>query len=305
MPPPKKMSSSGQRRASSLNVASDDVLGGRKRSLSPQSKVKSAPIQKKRTHVVIGDTKDALPPASVNKSAPKKFKQVWDLIQEMRKSGDAPVDTMGCERLADERQPPAVCRYQQLVALMLSSQTKDEMTAAAVRRLQKHGLTMPKILRTPDVKLEELLYGVGFHRKKVHYLKETTRILQNEHGGDVPSDMKSLLKLPGVGPKMAHLFIQVGWGRTDGVGVDVHVHRISGRLGWVDAAKCPTPEHTRIALEEWLPYEYWRPINALFVGFGQQICKPVGPLCGQCKANKLCPAAFKTETRSPKKGRAE
>ena len=93
--------------------------------------------------------------------------QVWKAIQEMREGGDAPVDTMGCERLADESADPATKRYQQLVALMLSSQTKDELTAKVMQRLQDHGLTVANILRTSDSVLGQLLYGVGFHNRKV------------------------------------------------------------------------------------------------------------------------------------------
>eukprot|EP00668_Euglena_longa_P002527 GGOE01002948.1.p1 GENE.GGOE01002948.1~~GGOE01002948.1.p1 ORF type:complete len:284 (-),score=53.56 GGOE01002948.1:182-928(-) len=223
---------------------------------------------------------------------PANFKRVWTLIEGMRKATVAPVDTMGCERLADEEVDEPTRRYQHLVSLMLSAQTRDEMTSAVMGRLKQHGLTVLNILQTSESQLTQLLYGVSFHNRKAKFIKQATQTLQDKFQGDTPSSLADVLKLPGVGPKMAHLFMQVAWGKVDGIGVDVHVHRISGRLGWVDAERCTTPEHTRRALEAWLPVQYWRPVNALLVGFGQTICRPVNPLCGQCTVNRLCPAAF-------------
>eukprot|EP00906_Rhabdomonas_costata_P022956 RCo033060 len=130
---------------------------------------------------------------------PAQWKEVWRLIQQMRKGKDAPVDTMGCERLADSGVDEATHRFHILVGLMLSSQTRDEVTAAAMGRLKEYGLSIPRVLRAPEAKLRDLIYGVSFHNRKVEY------------------------------PKMAHLFLQVAYGRTEGIGVDVHVHRICGR----------------------------------------------------------------------------
>jgi len=99
------------------------------------------------------------------------------------------------------------------------------------------------------------------------------------------------VKLPGVGPKMAMLTMQEAWGSSVGIGVDVHVHRICNRLGWVKNTK--TPEQSRKQLESWLPKDKWQPINRLMVGFGQTVCLPVHPKCAICKVNHLCPSAFK------------
>ena len=97
------------------------------------------------------------------------------------------------------------------------------------------------------------------------------------------------MELPGVGPKMAYLCMQHAWKSNVGIGVDVHVHRISNRLGWVRTKK---PEETRRDLEEWLPKEYWDSINLMLVGFGQTICTPMAPRCSQCKVNHLCPSSL-------------
>jgi len=109
-----------------------------------------------------------------------------------------------------------------------------------------------------------------------------------------------LTSLPGVGPKMAYLCLSVAWGRDEGIGVDVHVHRITNLWGWNDTKQ---PEETRKALQSWLPRDRWHDINNLLVGFGQTICLPVGRKCGECKlADKgLCPSAVVSKTTKVKK----
>lgn len=159
-------------------------------------------------------------------------------------------------------------RYQTLIGLMLSSQTKDPVTAEAMDNLKKHGLTVDNILKTDDSTLHSLIQKVGYNNKKVVYIKKTTQILKEKYNGDIPATVEELVKLPGVGPKMAYLAMQVAWKkymtllilwlisfRPVGIGVDVHVHRICNRLGWVKNTK--NPEETRVALQEWLPKDRW------------------------------------------------
>lgn len=145
-----------------------------------------------------------------------------------------------------------------------------------------------------DIELDSLISKVGFHNNKTKYLKKTSEILQTQHDGDVPGDLHTLLSFPGVGPKMAHLFLQAAYGKVDGIGVDTHVHRIAARLGWTKA-KDKQPEDTRIELESWLPRGRWQPVNALLVGLGQTICTPINPRCGDCPVRDagLCPTGKK------------
>jgi endonuclease III len=160
---------------------------------------------------------------------------------------------------------------------------------------------VPDILAYSDADLDEKISKVGFHNKKVGYLKATAKILHDKYDDDIPDTIEGMLALPGVGPKMAYLLMTHAWNKTMGIGVDVHVHRISNRLGWVHTN---SPEETRLALEGWLPKEYWGQggVNKLLVGFGQTVCLPVGPKCGQCKVNDLCPSAFKkNENKKVKK----
>ncbi|KAJ3127897.1 DNA N-glycosylase and apurinic/apyrimidinic (AP) lyase [Irineochytrium annulatum] len=196
---------------------------------------------------------------------------------------------MGCGSLAPKDIEPRVYRYQTLVALQLSSQTKDPVTAAAVARLREGlqgGLCIEGMCAVDDETLTGLIYGVGFHRRKTIYLKETAKLLRDQYGGDIPPDLEGLMSLPGVGPKMAYLAMQCAWDKNDGVGVDVHVHRIAGRLGWTKRAR--DPEDTRMQLESWLPKEKWAEINPMLVGFGQTVCAAT-PKCDGCPVASLCP----------------
>ncbi|XP_023560783.1 endonuclease III-like protein 1 isoform X2 [Octodon degus] len=186
--------------------------------------------------------------------------------------------------------PQMVRRYQVLLALMLSSQTKDQVTAGAMQRLRARGLTVDSILQTDDNTLGKLIYPVGFWRTKVKFIKQTSAILQQHYNGDIPASLSELVALPGVGPKMAHLAMAVAWGIVSGIAVDTHVHRIANRLRWTKRMT-RSPEETRIALEEWLPRELWSEVNGLLVGFGQQICLPVHPRCQTCLNKTLCPSA--------------
>jgi len=230
-------------------------------------------------------------PIVIKYEEPENWKEVYNKISEMRKEKEAPVDTMGCASFKKDCDPKEG-RVNTLWSLMLSSQTKDAMTAAAMKNLVESGSTVPDILAYSDAVLDEKISKVGFHNKKVGYLKATAKILHDKYDDDIPDTIEGMLALPGVGPKMAYLLMTHAWNKTMGIGVDVHVHRISNRLGWVHTN---TPEETRLALEGWLPKEYWGQggVNKLLVGFGQTVCLPVGPKCGQCKVNDLCPSAFK------------
>ncbi|KAK8081942.1 DNA repair protein NTG1 [Apiospora saccharicola] len=234
---------------------------------------------------------------------PSLWKPMYDLVKEMRLTGpakDAAVDTMGCERLALPTASPLDQRLHTLVALMLSSQTKD--TTNAPRR----GLNLANLLAVDPATLNELIWVVGFHNNKTKYLKQTAEILRDRWAGDIPDSIEGLTSLPGVGPKMAHLCLSSAWGRTEGIGVDVHVHRITNLWGWHEG-KTKTPEATRLALQAWLPKDRWREINWLLVGFGQKVCLPVGRRCGDCELGLqgLCRAAEKGKVIQGRKARKE
>ncbi|KAH7434769.1 hypothetical protein KP509_06G033800 [Ceratopteris richardii] len=238
---------------------------------------------------------------------PTRWREVLAAIQEMRALGNAPVDSMGCEK-AGSFLPPTERRFAILVSALLSSQTKDEVTHGAIQRLQNHGiLSIEGMAKATEASISQLIYPVGFYTRKASYLKKVVSVCQEKYDGDIPNTLPGLLALPGIGPKMAHLIMNVAWGNVQGICVDTHVHRISNRLGWVgqmkpsgEIQKTKTPEETRISLEAWLPPEEWVAINPLLVGFGQTICTPVRPRCGDCLLNTRCPSAFKI-TENPAK----
>jgi len=243
----------------------------------------------------IEDVKDFHPPT--NSERMNTITNQIRLIEQMRKLEDAPVDTMGCHMLAEESAGPKTHRFQTLIALMLSSQTKDQVTAAAMEKLKAHGCTIDKIISTSNDDLEELIKPVGFYRRKSIYIKQTAKKLKQDYDGDVPNTFDGLCSLPGVGPKMANLALKICFGIIQGIGVDTHVHRISNRLGWV---KTSTPNKTEDGLQQILPMKMWDTVNKLLVGFGQQVCLPVRPRCEECLVGQsdLCPFFGKASKRT-------
>lgn len=249
---------------------------------------------------------------------PSDWQELYDAAKIMRLPGgaaaNAAVDTMGCERLADVSAAPRDQRFQTLVALMLSSQTKDTTNAVAMKRLQTElpphkpgvtaGLTLENIIAVDPAKLNELIWAVGFHNNKTKYLKQAAIICRDEWDGDIPDTIEGLVALPGVGPKMAHLCLPTAWGRVEGIGVDVHVHRITNLWGWHTTK---TPEQTRASLESWLPRDKWHEINWLLVGLGQTVCAPVGRKCGDCELglSGMCKAADKAKVAQGRRDRKE
>jgi endonuclease-3 len=168
-----------------------------------------------------------------------------------------------------------------LVFTMLSARTKDETTMKAVSRIFKKAATPGRIIALGPKKLERLLYGVGFYRIKTQNLIRTCRMLE---GRGVPDTLEGLLELPGVGRKTANIVLARAFGKNT-LGVDVHVHRISNRLGIVRTKK---PEDTERSLVKSIPKRYLRPFNRDFVAFGQTVCLPRNPKCGECPIRKVC-----------------
>ncbi|XP_075973862.1 nth-like DNA glycosylase 1 [Anticarsia gemmatalis] len=230
---------------------------------------------------------------------PANWQEFLVNLRIMRSNHDAPVDTMGCHMNMDPKATPETYRYQCLISLMLSSQTKDQVTFGAMERLRARGLTVDNVLSMSDEELGKLIYPVGFWKTKVQYIKKTTQTLKEQYKGDIPDSVEKLCKLRGVGPKMAHICMLVAWDKVTGIGVDTHVHRISNRIGWVKKPTS-TPEDTRKALETWLPFDLWKEVNHLLVGFGQTICLPIGPMCHECLNKDICPSSGKGR-KSPMK----
>ena len=245
--------------------------------------------------------------------APPKWAEIYNEVVAMRSKFLSPVDTMGCERIPEGISPnvsktnPRVFRFQLLISLMLSSQTKDEVNFQAMRNLHsglmalghKDGLSLESVVTLSEGEIDAFILKVGFHKKKAAYIKKACAILQSNFNSDIPQSINDIVTLPGVGPKMGFLLLQRGWNINDGIGVDVHIHRLAQMWGWV--AKSEKPELTRTELESWLPKKFWGDINPLLVGFGQVICVPKAPNCDICTLgiNKLCKGANKKLLNTP------
>jgi len=171
-----------------------------------------------------------------------------------------------------------------LVSTILSLRTKDEVTIVASKRLLEKAGSPEELKLLKQEKIEKLIYPVGFYRNKAASLKKIASILLEQYNGKVPASMDALLALPGVGRKTANLVLTEAFD-LDGLCVDIHVHRISNRCGWLSSKN---PEDTEMILREILPRNYWKRINYLLVLYGQKLCRPISPFCSQCVIKKHC-----------------
>ncbi|KAK9243360.1 DNA glycosylase [Lipomyces tetrasporus] len=275
----------------------------------------------------------------------ERWLKVRRLVTAMRERVPAPVDTMGCHVLPDEvvrTNSIASQNLQILISLLLSSQTKDQHTFAAVQNLRAHcrphEISPERILSISDETLDSLIRGVGFHAKKTAYIKKIAAMLVSggELGGRIPTTLDALVKtFPGIGPKMGILYLQNakpypnGHGQLAdtviklpyqdldpneefGLAVDTHVLRLSQQFRLVvPPARGPatvTPEIARAQLQEIVPKEHWKDTNPLLVGFGQTICGARSKMCGDCviAGTGLCKAEIKDRAKAPgKKRKAE
>jgi endonuclease-3 len=171
-----------------------------------------------------------------------------------------------------------------LVSTILSLRTKDEVTLVSSKRLLEKADSPRALLALGEEETARLAYPAGFYRTKAANLAKIAAILLEQYDGRVPPDMDALLALPGVGRKTANLVLIEAFD-MDGICVDVHVHRISNRAGWVDTKE---PVETEMELRRILPRRYWKGINALLVLYGQRLCRPQSPFCSRCVIRPHC-----------------
>ena len=174
--------------------------------------------------------------------------------------------------------------YIVLIACILSLRTNDRTTYPATLRMLELAKTPEKMMNVSEDDLAQAIYPVGFYKNKAGQIIELSKKIVKDYGGKVPNSIDELCKFRGVGRKTANLVMTLGFG-VPAICVDVHVHRIFNRLGYV---KTKTPEETEFALREKLPVEYWIPINTLLVTHGQNVCKPIKPKCEECPISKYC-----------------
>ena len=174
--------------------------------------------------------------------------------------------------------------FQILMSTILSLRTRDQTTADAAERLFRLAKTPAEMVKLPRRKIERAIYPVGFYRTKARHIFEISRDLLSRHGGRVPDTIPELLTLKGVGRKTANLVVTLGFHKP-GICVDIHVHRISNRWGYI---RTRTPAETENALRQKLPKRYWMIYNDLLVPFGQNLCTPVSPRCSECRLRRYC-----------------
>jgi endonuclease III len=187
------------------------------------------------------------------------------------------------EKISDEQ---AEQPFQILIATLLSARTQDATTHAASTRLFKRART-PRTMAALTVReIERLIYPVSFYRNKARHVKACCEMLMTRFGGRVPATMEELVELPGVGRKTANLVMILAFKSLRNICVDTHVHRISNRLGWV---RTDAPDETEQALYRATDQRWWPLINLYLVTWGQNVCRPLSPRCGQCVIAAECP----------------
>lgn len=215
----------------------------------------------------------------------KNIGRVLSALRREAEKWDVPVVTLTA---VTSRNP-----FRVLVSTVLSLRTKDETTAEASRRLFAEADTPAGILGLGEKKIRDLIYPVGFYRVKAKNIVGICEKLLDEYGGEVPDTVEELLGFRGVGRKTANLVVSLGYSKP-AICVDIHVHRISNRWGFVDTEN---PLETEMALRDALPRKYWIEYNSLLVALGQSVCRPVSPFCSRCPVSGRCPRVGVSKSR--------
>jgi endonuclease III len=182
--------------------------------------------------------------------------------------------------IADQHRSP----FHVLLSCIISLRTKDAVTAAASARLFARANTPQEVVGLNAAEIAELIYPAGFYRTKAEQIYQICKRLLDDFDGKVPETIEQLLDFKGVGRKTANLVMTLGHGKA-GICVDIHVHRITNRWGYIVGRN---PDHTEQLLRGKLPEEFWSSINDLLVCYGQNLCYPVSPLCSRCRLRTLC-----------------
>lgn len=211
------------------------------------------------------------------------MKKPFDIAPAMQLIGDAvrPYPKAAMFQLADEGFKSA---FEQLVACVISIRTYDEVSLPTARRLFARARTPEQVRRLAVHEIDALINTSTFHERKAEQIHAIASQIVDKYDGDLPCEKEILLSFPGVGPKCANLVLGIACGEPC-ISVDIHVHRVSNRWGYVNAS---TPEKTMAALEAKLPREYWVDINRLLVPFGKHICTGERPRCSACPLLEMC-----------------
>jgi endonuclease III len=207
------------------------------------------------------------------------------LERELEQYGLPPVSAMAEEAIVDP--------FKILISTIISARTKDEVTGPATERLFVLAASPAAMSTLPEEKIEKAIFPAGFYHTKAKAIRKASKELMERFGSRVPDTIEELLTLPGVGRKTANLVMTLAHNKA-GICVDTHVHRITNRWGYV---KTKTPHETEQALRAKLPKKHWIAINTILVMHGQNICKPISPLCSRCPVSTCCARIGVTRSR--------
>ena len=233
-----------------------------------------------------------------------KFESDFKKILKLRNEVSAPVDTQGLSSCIEQcnNKDRKLMKFQGLVSLMLSPQTKDNVTYETTKKLLENGLTIDNIIKISQEDLVQIIFKVSFHNVKAKNIKKLAEKLRNEYDDDAPETLEEIIKFPGIGRKIGLLYLKECCENLTGIAVDTHIHKIANRLKWINNTK--EPDETSLELEKIVDKKYWNNINRVLVGFGQEICKSVNPLCEECcSLCKDCP--YYKDIISKKKNKKE
>src|SRR5262245_49827680 len=222
-------------------------------------------------------------PMTTRRSGPNGPKEPFDIAEVFRRIREAvkPFPKAALFELAEQGYDSA---FELLVGCIISVRTRDEVTLPTARRLFAVARTPAEVVRLSEANLDELIRACTFHEPKARNILQIARRAVEEFSGELPCEEAVLLSLPGVGPKCTNLVLGIAGGQPR-IGVDIHVHRVTNRWGYVQTR---TPEQTLAALEAQLPRRYRVEINRLLVPFGKHVCTGVGPKCSTCPVLSMC-----------------
>lgn len=251
-------------------------------------KVSSKQLKKKSKKAVNSKKKNKI-------LSKKKSLEIFGKIKKWRKKHNkAPVDLLGAQHHSNKDLSENEQAFQFLVGVLLSVQTRDELTDRVMKSLLKDGITIQKYYKLTEKEIFEKIKNINFNKKKSKYIKEAVTKIVDEFDGEVPDTLKGLTSFKGIGNKVANIILQEAFGKNIGVAVDVHVHRISNRLKFADSKK---PDGTMETLNDIFDEDMYREVNQVLVGFGQLCCSKKNPKCLECPVVDDCDIGKKEKER--------
>ncbi len=205
----------------------------------------------------------------------RKINKVMKILEKYYKKNELPT-----VRRTSEKESP----FKILISCLISLRIRDENTKKVTEKLFKKADKPGDFVKMSKKELEKLIFSSGYYKNKAKTIKHVSKVIKEKYDCKVPRKKQELLSIKGIGPKTANIVLSFAFNKKV-IPVDVNVHRVSNRLGWV---KTKTAEKTEKQLEKILPKKWWKEINTLFIQHGRNICKPISPFCSKCPINKYC-----------------